>query len=152
MSILKVGDPAPDFEALDCQRQPVRLSSLRGKKVVLFFFPRAFTAACTEEVRHFRDNYDALLSKGAELIGVSVDKFKKQCDFAKAEGVDFTLLSDETRAISEAYGVVWPGIRIDKRVTFVIDAQGVIERVIHDEINVHMHLDAVLEKLGVRPS
>ena len=105
--MLKAGDSAPDFAAVDCQGRQVRLSGLKGKKVVLFFFPKAFTPACTIEIRNFRDHQAAIEAKNATLIGVSLDKPERQCEFAKAEKIDFALISDQSRSISESYGVVW---------------------------------------------
>ncbi len=149
MLTLERGDPAPDFEAIDCRGQKVVLSEFRGKKkVVLFFFPRAFTPACTLEVRNFRDNHERITAAGAELIGVSVDKSEKNCKFAEAEGLQFRLIGDESRVISEKYGVVWPVLRIDRRATFVIDELGIIDQVIHHEVQVYRHLEDVLERLG----
>ncbi len=148
-TLLKRGDLAPDFEALDCRGQRIALADYRGKKkVVLFFFPRAFTPACTLEVRNFRDNHVRITNAGAELIGVSVDKSEKNCRFAEAEGLQFRLIGDESRVISEKYGVVWPVLRIDRRATFVIDQKGIIEEVIHHEVQVYRHLEDVLERLG----
>ncbi|MBL8912995.1 MAG: peroxiredoxin [Archangium sp.] len=147
--MLKIGDVAPDFDAVDCRGEQVRLSDYKGKKkVVLFFFPRAFTPACTLEVRNFRDNYDRISTLGAELIGVSVDKSEKNCKFAEAEGLQFKLIGDESRVLSEKYGVVWPVLRIDRRATFVIDETGVIREVIHHEVQVYRHLEDVLVRLG----
>ena len=145
--MLQPGELAPDFETVDCRGQPLHLSALRGKKVVLFFFPKAFTPACTLEVRNFRDNYDRIRGLNAELIGVSVDKLEKNCRFAESENLQFRLIGDESRAISEAYGVVWPVLRIDRRATFVIGEDGRIEDVIHHEIQVYRHLEDVLAKL-----
>ena len=150
--MLQPGDMAPDFDVLDCRGERVRLSSYRGKKkVVLFFFPRAFTPACTLEVRHFRDNYERISSLNAELIGVSVDKVERNCRFAEAEGLQFRLIGDESRALSEKFGVVWPVLRIDRRATFVIDENGVIDEVIHHEVQVYRHLEDVLERLALSP-
>ena len=147
--MLKIGDLAPDFDAVDCRGERVRLADYRGKKrVVLFFFPRAFTPACTLEVRNFRDNYERIATLGAELIGVSVDKAEKNCKFAQDEGLQFRLIGDEARVLSEKYGVVWPVLRIDRRATFVIDEQGVIREVIHHELQVYRHLEDVLTRLG----
>ncbi len=149
MTLLKVGQLAPDFDAVDCRGERVTLSEYRGKrKVVLFFFPRAFTPACTLEVRNFRDNHARITEAGAELIGVSVDRAEKNCKFAEAEGLQFRLIGDESRVISELYGVVWPVLRIDRRATFVIDEQGVIVEVIHHEVQVYRHLEDVLERIG----
>lgn len=148
--MLQPGDMAPDFDVLDCQGKRVQLSSFKGqKKVVLFFFPRAFTPACTLEVRNFRDNYERIASLNAELIGVSVDRVERNCRFAAAEGLQFTLIGDESRAISEKFGVVWPVLRIDRRATFVIDEQGLIDEVIHHEVQVYRHLEDVLERLAL---
>ncbi|GMU61224.1 MAG: peroxiredoxin [Myxococcales bacterium] len=151
--MLRPGDQAPDFDTLGCQGQRVRLSDFRGKKrVVLFFFPKAFTPACTLEVRHFRDHHEKISALNAELIGVSVDKAEKNCRFAQAEGLQFTLIGDESRAISEQYGVVWPVLRIDRRATFVIDERGVVVDVFHHELQVYKHLDDVLARLSSAPS
>ena len=147
--MLRVGDVAPDFEAVNCSGEPVRLADHRGKrKVVLFFFPKAFTPACTIEVRNFRDNYERITELNAELIGVSVDRAERNCKFANAEGLQFALIGDESRTISERFGVVWPVLKIDRRATFVISEEGIIEDVIHHEVQVSRHLDVVLERLA----
>lgn len=147
--MLQRGDIAPDFDAVDCRGERITIGEYRGKKkVVLFFFPRAFTPACTLEVRNFRDNHERISTAGAELIGVSVDRAERNCKFAQAEGLQFRLVGDESRVISELYGVVWPVLRIDRRATFVIDEQGVIVEVIHHEVQVYRHLEDVLERIG----
>lgn len=151
--MLTRGDRAPDFEAIDCKGQSFSLEEFRGKKkVVLFFFPKAFTPACTLEVRHFRDNHERITEAGAELIGVSVDRSAKNCAFANAEGLQFRLIGDEDRTISEMYGVIWPVLRIDRRATFVIDEQSIITEVIHHEVQIYRHLEDVLERLKPRPT
>jgi thioredoxin-dependent peroxiredoxin len=150
--VLKIGDAAPDFSTTDCQGRAFKLSDFRGKrKVVLFFFPRAFTPACTIEIRAFRDNQALIESKGAVLVGISVDNHVRQCEFAKAEHIDFHLIGDESRFISEQYGVVWPILKIDRRATYLIDEAGRIEDVLHHEVQVYRHLDDVLAKLGAAP-
>ena len=150
--MLKTGDAAPDFAAKDCLGREVRLSELKGKKVVLFFFPKAFTPACTIEIRNFRDHQAAIEAKNVTLIGVSLDKPERQCQFAKAESIDFALIGDETRSISESYGVVWPILRRDRRATFMINEQGMIDEVINHEVQVYKHLDDVLARLGLATS
>jgi thioredoxin-dependent peroxiredoxin len=143
------GDMAPDFDTVDCRGERVTLREFRQKKkVVLFFFPRAFTPACTLEVRNFRDNHQRISTAGAELIGISVDRAERNCKFAADEGLQFRLIADESRAISDLYGVVWPVLRIDRRATFVIDEWGVIVDVIHHEVQVYRHLEDVLERIG----
>jgi thioredoxin-dependent peroxiredoxin len=151
--MLQIGDLAPDFDTVDCRGERVHLTAFRGRsKVVLFFFPRAFSPACTLEVRQFRDNHGRIVSLNAELIGVSVDKADKQCRFQLEEQLQFRLISDEARVISQAYGVVWPVLRVDRRATFIIDVEGRIEDVFHHEVQVYRHLEDVLERLASRPS
>ena len=147
--MLARGDIAPDFAATDCSGRACKLSDYRGKhKVVLFFFPRAFTPACTIEIRAFRDNQKLIEAKGGVLVGVSVDDHTRQCEFAKSEHIEFHLIGDGSRAISEKYGVVWPVLKVDRRATFLIDEQGKVEDVLHHEVQVYKHLDDVLLKLG----
>jgi len=148
--MLSAGDPAPDFESVDCAGRPVRLRDFAGQRVVLFFFPKAFSVGCTEEIRHFRDNQARIRELGAELVGVSVDNFERQCAFAKQEQVDFPLLGDSDRRLSGLYGVLWPLVRVDRRVTFIISPDGVVEDVIKHETRVYRHLDDVLAALQRR--
>ena len=150
--MLRVGDIAPDITSTDCQGRPFRLSDLRGRRVVLFFFPRAFTPGCTLENRAFRDNQERLRALGAELVGVSVDDAAKQCAFAEREGLHFPLLGDPSRELSQAYGVLWPVLKVDRRVTYILDAQGCVEAVIHHEVRVYRHLDDVLAHLEAQAS
>jgi len=149
--ILKPGDVAPDFSATDCQGRPVSLAALRGRRVVLFFFPRAFTLGCTLENRYFRDNHERLQGLGVELVGVSVDSVQRQCEFAEAEDIHFALIGDESREISHAYDVLWPVLNVDRRMTFIIGPDGRIEDVIHHEVRVYRHMDDVLAYLEAHP-
>lgn len=149
--MLAVGDAAPDFTATDCHGTSLRLSSLRGRRVVLFFFPKAFTVGCTIENRAFRDNHLLLRELGAELVGVSVDTQRTQCDFAAQEDIRFALLGDESRDISRAYDVLWPVLNVDRRVTFIIDPHGRVEHIIRHEVRVYRHLDDVLLYLRANP-
>ncbi|WP_309896195.1 peroxiredoxin [Archangium sp.] len=149
--MLDVGDSAPDFTGTDCRGRPFSLSAMRGQRLVLFFFPKAFTIACTEETRHFRDNHERIRALGAELVGVSVDTVKTQCAFAEKEAIHFPLLGDEERTISKAYDVLWPLLNVDRRVTYIIDPQGRIETVIRHEVRVYKHLDDVLRYLAEHP-
>lgn len=147
--MVSVGDIAPDFDTVDCRGERLQLSSFRGqRKVVLFFFPKAFSPACTLEVRNFRDNYQRITQLDAELIGVSVDKAERNCRFATEEGLQFRLIGDESRAISGLYGVMWPVLRIDRRATFVIGLDGKVEDVFHHEVQVYRHLEDVLDRLA----
>ncbi len=141
--MLRVGDPAPHFTATTSQGQKIALSELRGRRVVLFFFPKAFTTGCTIETRRFRDHYSEIAELGAEVIGISVDKEQVQCDFASREGVPFPLIGDESREINRSYDVLWPLLNVSQRVTYVIDPDGRIELVLHHEILVNKHIDEV---------
>ena len=148
--MLGVGDTAPDFEARDCQGRTVRPADFRGRRLVLFFFPKAFTAGCTEEIRHFRDNQARIRALGAELVGVSVDRPDVQCEFARSENIEYPLLGDSERTISEKFGVLWPLVRINRRVTFLVGPDGHIEEVIQHERQVWRHLDDVIAALERR--
>ena len=147
--MLKPGDTAPEIDALSSDGTRFRLSDQESKLcTIVYFFPKAFTPACTIEIRNFRDHQAAIEAKNAMLIGVSLDKPDRQCQFAKAEKIDFALIGDESRTISDRYGVVWPVVRRDRRATFMINEQGMIDDVIHHEVQVYRHLDDVLSKLG----
>lgn len=149
--MLAIGDLAPDFAATDCHGAPLSLSALRGRRVILFFFPKAFTLGCTIENRAFRDNHHRLQVLGAELVGVSVDTQRTQCAFAEKEDIHFSLLGDPDRVISRAYDVLWPVLRVDRRVTFIIGPDGRIEDIIRHEVRVYRHLDDVLRYLESTP-
>lgn len=149
--MIQVGEPAPDFAATDCQGRSVSLASLRGRRVVLFFFPKAFTIGCTLETRAFRDNHARIRELGAELVGVSVDSVRTQCAFAAQEDIHFALIGDEERRISHAYDVLWPVLNVDRRVTFILDPAGKVESIIRHEVRVYRHLDDVLRYLQEHP-
>jgi len=136
MTTLKPGDKAPAFEATNQNGKTVRLSDLEGKKVLLFFYPRASTPGCTAEACNLRDNYQTFLSKGYEVIGVSADTEKKQLNFSEKYDLPYSLLADTDKKVIEAYGVWGPKKFMGKeydgihRTSFVIDENGVIEEVI----------------------
>lgn len=136
MVTLKTGDPAPDFKAIDQDGNEIKLSSYKGKKVILYFYPKADTPGCTAEACNLRDNYNNLLDKGYEIIGVSADSQEKQKKFAEKFKLPFTLIPDEDKSILKAYGTwglkkmygkEFEGIL---RTTYVIDESGKIERII----------------------
>lgn len=136
---VRVGDVAPDFELLSDAGEPVRLSSLRGKKVVLYFYPKDDTSGCTTQACAFRDSYPAIEEKNAVVLGVSPDGVKSHQKFKTKHSLPFTLLVDDQHAVAEAYGVwaeksmygrkYW-GV---ERSHFVIDEQG---RVVQAEVKV----------------
>jgi peroxiredoxin Q/BCP len=148
--VLAAGAAAPDFEGLSYDGRTLRLSELRGKPVVLYFYPKSFTPICTVETRRFRDAYPDLVTLGAEVVGVSADNLGTQCDFAQKQQLAFPLLADPERRICGSYGVLWPLVARARRVTFLIDEKGVIEHVTWHEFQVSKHLDEVLLRLQKR--
>ena len=136
MTSLKIGDKAPQFEAKDQEGNTVKLTDYAGKKLVLFFYPKASTPGCTAEACDLRDNYQSFLAKGYDVLGVSADSGKKQQNFINKNELPFPLLADEDKAVIEAFNVWGPKKFMGKdydgihRTTFVIDEKGVIEEVI----------------------
>jgi peroxiredoxin Q/BCP len=136
MTTLKIGDKAPDFKALDENGNTVQLSDYKGKKLVLFFYPKASTPGCTMEACNLRDNYQSFLAKGYEVLGVSADSAKRQQNFITKNELPFPLLADEDKIVINAFGVWGPkkfmGREYDgiHRATFVIDEKGILEDVI----------------------
>ncbi len=146
---LKPGDPAPDFDTRNQNGQSVKLSDYRGKKVVLYFYPKDDTSGCTAQACNLRDNYAALQQAGYEVLGVSVDPEKSHQKFITKHELPFTLLADTDKQIVEAYGV-W----IEKsmygrkymgsaRTTFLIDEQGIITRII-EKADTKNHAEQIL--------
>lgn len=136
MTHLNPGDTAPDFTARDENGQEIALSDFRGKKVILFFYPKDNTPGCTAEACNFRDHYEALTGDGFEVIGVSTQGEKSHQKFIAKHDLPFHLIADEDRAVHEAYGTwglkKFMGREYDgtHRTTFVIDEEGTIEHVI----------------------
>jgi peroxiredoxin Q/BCP len=147
--MLAPGDAAPDFSATLADGRVVRLRDFRGQRhVVLYFFPKAFTPGCTRETCTFRDQYADLRELGAEVIGVSLDTPEKQAEFAKAQRAEFPMIGDPSKEIGRAYDVLrLGGWLLTKRVTFVIDKQGIIRNVIHAEFDVNHHINAARQTL-----
>lgn len=136
MATLKEGDKAPDFTAKDQNGKTVSLSDYKGKNVILYFYPKDDTPGCTAESCSFRDNYQSLLSKGFEVIGVSTDDEKSHKKFETKYSLPFTLIADNDKQIVEAYGVWVEKNMYGKqymgtaRTTFIIDGNGVISHII----------------------
>jgi peroxiredoxin Q/BCP len=133
MPTLSRGDRAPDFTLPDPDGAEVTLSSLRGRKVIVYFYPAASTPGCTTQACDFRDNLASLQSSGYEVLGISPDKPAKQAKFRDEEHVTFPLLCDPDRTVLEAYGAYGEKQLYGKTVTgvirstFVIDEDGTIE-------------------------
>jgi peroxiredoxin Q/BCP len=136
MTHLKVGDKAPDFTAKDQDGNSISLSDYRGKKLVVFFYPKASTPGCTVEACNLNDNFERFQSQGYEILGVSADSAKRQSIFKDKYGFQYPLLADEDKSVIEAFGVWGPKKFMGKeydgihRTTFVIDEDGKLSDVI----------------------
>jgi peroxiredoxin Q/BCP len=151
--MLNEGDPAPDIRVRADTGEEFRLASLKGKRVVLYFYPRADTPGCTTEACEFRDGIQAFAKKGAAVVGVSPDKPARQAKFKQKYGLPFPLLADENKEAAQAYGV-WKeknmyGKRLMAivRTTFVIGPDGRIEK-IYANVKAKGHAQQVLADLG----
>lgn len=145
-----IGKKAPDFTVNDQNGKPVSLSSLKGKKVVLYFYPKDMTPGCTAESCNLRDNYKALQKQGYEVFGISADNEKSHQKFIAKEKLPFSLLADTDKKVHEAYGT-W----VEKsmygrkymgtaRTTFIINAAGLIEEII-TQVDTKNHASQILK-------
>jgi thioredoxin-dependent peroxiredoxin len=147
--MLKEGDAAPDFETRDAEGNAVKLSDLRGRKVVLYFYPKDDTPGCTKEACSFRDSFAEFRSRGIEVLGVSTDDEKSHRKFAEKFSLPFRLLADTDHSVADLYGVYgekqfmgrkYMGVA---RKTFLIDEEGRLRKVF-DKVKVDEHADEVL--------
>ena len=136
MTHLKEGDKAPIFKGIDQSGKEVSLSDLKGKKVILYFYPKDMTPGCTAQACNLRDNDDALLKKGYAVVGVSTDGEKSHQKFAEKYELPFPLLADDSKTIVMQYGVFGEKQMMGKkydgvfRTTFLINENGVIDKII----------------------
>lgn len=149
---LQVGDQAPGFTLLSDAGREVSLDDYRGKKVVLYFYPKDMTPTCTEQACQFRDRHQAFRDAGAEVVGISPDGAERHARFRDKHDLNFPLLADPNRTVAEAYGVwqlkkmygrEYMGI---VRSTFLIDEKGTIAAIWRN-VRLKGHLDRVLEEL-----
>lgn len=153
MTQLKIGDQAPAIEAKDQNGKTFLLSSLLGKKVILYFYPKDMTPGCTDQACNLRDNHAPLKKKGFEVIGVSADTEKSHQKFIEKHTLPFTLLADTDKKIVQDYGVWGPkkfmGRTFDgiHRVTFVIDEKGKIAYVF-EKVDTKDHTQQILNALN----
>jgi peroxiredoxin Q/BCP len=146
---LSIGDPAPDFTSTDQQGNPVRLSDYRGKKVVLYFYPKNDTPGCTAQACSLRDNYADLRAAGYEVLGVSVDDTKAHQKFKTKYDLPFTLVADTDKQVVEAYDVWKEKSMYGRkfmgivRTTFLIDEQGIITDII-EKVDTKEHAKQIL--------
>ena len=150
MTTLQIGDKAPSFEAKDEKGNTRKLSDYSGKKLVLFFYPKASTPGCTAEACNLRDNYQSFLAKGYEILGVSADSAKRQQNWIDKNELPFPLLADEDKEVINAFGIWGPKKFMGKeydgihRTTFIIDEKGVIEDVI-SKVKTKDHTNQILK-------
>lgn len=152
---LQPGDKAPEFNVRDQDGNAVSLASLKGKKVVLYFYPKDMTPGCTAEACNLRDNYKVLQKQGYEVLGVSTDDEKSHRKFIDKEKLPFRLLADTDRKLHDAYGT-WVEKNMygrkymgTARVTYVIDESGTIEEVIQ-KVDTQDHTAQILKSPGTK--
>jgi thioredoxin-dependent peroxiredoxin len=136
MKALKVGDKAPEFKGLNEKGEPISLATYKGKKLILYFYPKDDTPGCTAEACNLRDEYADLKKMGFEVLGVSPDTSKKHGSFIEKYSLPFSLLADPEKETLNAYGVFGPKKFMGKdvigvyRTTFIIDEKGKITNII----------------------
>ena len=146
---LKVGDKIPDFEAKDQNGNTIKLSDYKGKKVVLYFYPKDNTPGCTAESCNLRDNYDDLRNKGYEVIGVSTDGEKSHQNFISKYNLPFNLIADTDKKLHELFGTWGEKSMYGKkymgtiRTTFIIDEEGKLEKIV-DKVKTNDHTVQIL--------
>ncbi len=141
--MVEEGKPAPDFELASDNGENVRLSSLRGKPVVLYFYPRDDTRGCTAQACGIRDSYDVFQSRGIVVLGVSTDSESSHKRFKEKYGLPFTLLADPEQKLGDLYGVSQEGKSSYSRSTFVIDREGNVAKVM-PRVKPDTHVEQVL--------
>jgi peroxiredoxin Q/BCP len=145
---LQIGDKAPDFTLPKANGEPVRLSDFRGQaEVVLFFYPKDNSPACTAEACSFRDRYEVFRDAGAEVIGISIDSAESHKRFAARFRLPFMLLSDQGGVVRQRYGVtktlgIFPG-----RSTFLIDREGIVRHIFSSQFLPTKHVTEALSVL-----
>jgi len=147
---LAVGNPAPSFEAKDQNGNIIKLSDFKGRKVILYFYPKDATPGCTAQACNLRDNYEALQKAGFIVLGVSSDSEKSHLKFIEKQNLPFPLIADEDLKVHEAYGT-W----VEKsmygrkymgtaRTTFVIDENGILTEII-EKVDTKNHTNQILK-------
>jgi peroxiredoxin Q/BCP len=157
MTRLSPGDPAPDFTLTDDSGSQVSLADLRGRKVIVYFYPAAMTPGCTKQACDFTDSLESLRSAGYEVLGVSPDKPEKLAKFRERDSLSLTLLSDPDRSVLSAYGAFGEKKMYGKTVqgvirsTFVVDEEGRIE-VAQYNVKASGHVAKLHKDLGLATS
>ena len=153
--VVEAGDKAPDFTLPSDDAPAISLKDFRGKKVILYFYPKDHTPGCTKEACDFRDSFAAITRQGAVILGISKDKPARHQGFREKYALPFPLLSDETGEVCERYQILNPKSLFGKtflgiqRTTFLIDENGIIQKVWR-KVKVTGHTDAILAALGTQ--
>lgn len=145
---VRIGDPAPDFSLPDQHSTTVSLANLRGRPIVLYFYPRDHTRICTAEACAFRDQMHEFESLNAVILGISSDSVASHAEFARNNGIRFSLLADVGGTVRTLYGVprtlgILPG-----RVTYVIDAAGIVQAIFSSQLQASKHVQEAREALA----
>jgi len=138
---------APEFTSLSTMGDVVKLNDYTGKKVVLYFYPKDDTPGCTIEACGLRDQYEKIRELGAEVLGVSVDNVLSHQHFTQKFSLPFQLVADSDKSITKAYGVLNEKSNMARRVTFIIDEKGIVEKVF-DPVKADAHTQQVIDALS----
>lgn len=148
---MEIGTKAPEFLGLDENGNEIHLSDFKGKKLVLYFYPKDSTAGCTQEACNLRDNYERFLAKGYAVVGVSVQDAKSHLKFKAKNNLPFPLIADTDMKLNEAFGVWGEKSMYGRkymgtfRTTFIINEEGVVERIFGPkQIKVKEHANQIL--------
>ncbi|EGJ72390.1 Peroxiredoxin [Bacteroides coprosuis DSM 18011] len=151
--MIKIGDKAPAILGINEDGKEIKLEQYKGKKIVLYFYPKDSTPGCTAQACSLRDNYDELRKQGYEVIGVSIDSEKSHQRFIERNNLPFTLIADTDKKLVEEFGVYGEKKNFGRtymgtfRTTFIINEEGVVERIIEPkEIKTKTHADQILNK------
>lgn len=150
--MMNIGDKAPEFLGMDQDGREIKLSDFKGKKLVLYFYPKDMTSGCTAEACSFRDHRDDLLKAGMEVVGVSVDDDKQHRKFTEKHGLNFPLIADTDKRLVELFGVWQEKSMYGRkymgtvRTTFIINEEGVVEQIIGPkQIKTKIHAEQLLK-------
>jgi peroxiredoxin Q/BCP len=150
---MKIGDKAPEVLGKDEQGRDIRLSDYRGRKLVLYFYPKDNTSGCTAEACSLRDGYDQLQAEGYEVVGVSKDSASSHVKFKEKHQLPFPLIADVNRELMEAMGAWGEKTMYGKktmgiiRTTFIINEEGIIEQILAGkQVNTKQHAEQILKK------
>jgi thioredoxin-dependent peroxiredoxin len=150
---LQKGNAAPEFEGIDQNGQPIKLDEFKGKKLVLYFYPKDSTPSCTAQACNLRDHYETLRTQGCEVVGISTDSAKSHQNFIKKQMLPFRLITDPDQKIHELFGTWGEKTMYGRkymgtiRTTFIIDENGIIADII-EKVNTKEHASQIYDSLN----